>query len=113
MVRQRAYADALYVTEEREEKIMNTYDPPQIHHGLSFVAILFGMVGGLFFWWVPMGVVLSLAGLLFGFIDWNIVRRRSLDHSVAIIAMFISVTTFGLDLIVALLGLQTVTFGGP
>ncbi len=92
---------------------MNTTDHPRTQRGLSILAVVFGIVGGLFFWWVPMGVVLSLAGLLFGFIDWNAARRRSLDHSLSVIAMLISVVTFGLDLIVALLGLQTVTFGGP
>ncbi len=111
-LRKRVRFDADLGTMERI-KAMNTVNQPQTHRGLSILSVIFGIVGGLFFWWVPMGVVLSLAGLLFGFVDWNIARRRSWDHRLAVIAMLISVVTFGANLIVALLGLQTVTFGGP
>ena len=37
---------------------------------LSVSAIVFALLGGAFFWWVPMGMVLNLAGLMFGFVDW-------------------------------------------
>ena len=80
--------------------------------GLSVGAIVFGVLGGAFFWWVPMGMVLSLAGLLFGFVDWTNARKRSLDFRLSIAALLISATTLAFDLVIAWLGLQTLTFGG-
>jgi hypothetical protein len=78
---------------------------------LSICAIVFGMLGGVFYWWVPLGMVLGLTGLLFGFIDWTIARRRSLDFRLSIVAMLLSAATLGLDIVIAILGIQTVTFG--
>ncbi len=80
---------------------------------LSYGSILLAVLGGAFFWWVPMGMVMSLAGLMVGFVDWNTARRRSLYHRVAIIAIFLCAVALTLDCVVAYLGLQTVTFGEP
>ena len=37
--------------------------------GVSLASILFGILGGCFFWWVPLGIVLSITGLMFGLVD--------------------------------------------
>lgn len=76
-------------------------------------SLIFGVLGGAFYWWVPMGIVLSLTGLLCGFIDWTVARRRSLNARFSIVAMVLCAATLALDIVVALLGLQTLTFGGP
>ena len=78
---------------------------------LSVSAIIFGVLGGAFYWWVPLGMVLGLAGVLFGFVDWTMAHRRSLDYRLSIVAVFLSIATLSLDIVIALLGLQTVTFG--
>jgi hypothetical protein len=81
--------------------------------GLSVASILFGLVGGLFYWWVPFGMVLSLAGLVLGIIDCVSARRRSLDYRLAIIGTLLSAATLALDIVIALRGLEIVIFGGP
>jgi len=79
--------------------------------GLSLGAFVFGVLGAILFWWVPMGLVLSLAGLLIGFVDWTMARRRSLDFRLSIAAMIFCLAALGLDIVIVALGLQTVTFG--
>ncbi len=85
---------------------------PTALRGLSVTALVFGVLGGAFYWWVPMGIVLSLAGLMFGFVDWTAARRRSLDNRLSIVALLLSLATLALDIVIAYRGLQTWTFGG-
>jgi hypothetical protein len=81
--------------------------------GLSISSLIFGALGAVFYWWLPLGMVLSLTGLMFGFVDWTMALRRSLDRRLSIVAMFLCVATLSLDIVIAYLGLQTVTFGQP
>jgi hypothetical protein len=78
---------------------------------VAVAALIFGILGGIFYWWVPLGMILSLAGIVFGFSDWTMARRRSLDYRLSIVAVFISVATLALDFFIAALGWQTFTFG--
>ena len=80
--------------------------------GLSLAALVFGALGGVFFWWVPLGMVLSLTGLLLSFFDWTKVSKRSLDSRLSIVGLLISAATLALDIVIAWFGLQTLTFGG-
>jgi hypothetical protein len=58
-------------------------------------------------------MVLSLSGMMLGLIDWVRASRRSLDYRLAIVGVVLSIATLALDITIALLGLQLVTFGGP
>ena len=49
---------------------------------------------------------------MFGFVDWMMARRRSVDFRLAIAATLLCVVALALDIAIAALGLQTVTFGG-
>jgi hypothetical protein len=80
--------------------------------GVSIGSLVFGVLGGVLFWWLPMGMVLSLAGLLLGFFDWTVARRHSLDRRLSAIAMLICAGALTLDIVIAALGMQTLTFGG-
>lgn len=60
-----------------------------------------------------MGIVFGLTGFMFGFGDWTMARRRSLDHRLSIIAMLLCLLVLAVDVVVGVLGLQTVTFGSP
>jgi hypothetical protein len=81
--------------------------------GISVSSLIFGVLGGVFYWWLPLGMVLSLTGLLLGFADWTMARRRSLDGRLSIVAMVLAAAALALDCAIAYQGLQTVTFGGP
>jgi hypothetical protein len=90
---------------------METNQTTQSFRALSLASILFGVAGGAFSWWLPLGMVLSLTGLVLGFIDWVASRRRSLDHRLALAGVAIGILTLALNIVIAALGLQLVTFG--
>ena len=90
---------------------METSTQPQGLRIFSIASVVFGILGGVFFWWVPLGIVLSLAGLMFGMSDAIIARRRSLTYRLAITGLLVSVVTLALGIVIFVLGLQTVTFG--
>ncbi len=92
---------------------MATNNQSQALRGVSLASIIFGILGGGFFWWVPLGIVFSLTGLIFGLVDSFSARRRSLDYRLSIVGLVISVATLALGIVIAALGLQTVTFGWP
>jgi len=91
---------------------MNTSKTPTSLRGLSVTSLIFGVLGGVFFWWLPLGMVLSLTGLVLGFIDGTMARRRSLDFRLSILAIVLAGAALSLNIVIALLGLQSVTFGG-
>jgi hypothetical protein len=95
-----------------KENDMNASKTPTTLRGLSVGSLLFGALGAVFFWWLPLGMVMSLTGLVFGFIDWTMARRRSLDYRLSIVAILLAAAALALNIVIALLGLQTVTFGG-
>jgi uncharacterized membrane protein len=78
---------------------------------LGLGSILLGVLGGAFFWWAPLGLVLSMSGLILGFVDWNRARKHSLNKRLSIAAMIISLVTLVLCIVITALHLQTVTFG--
>jgi len=92
---------------------MNTTMQPRGIRAFSVGSIALGILGGTFFWWVPLGMVLSLAGLTLGMVDGISARRRSLAYQLAVVGCVISLVSLGLDLSIAFRGLQTLTFGMP
>lgn len=90
---------------------MNTGKETQGLRSLSFGSIALGVLGIVFFWWVPLGMVASLAGLTLGFIDWESARRRSLDYRLSVIGLLVGAAALTLDIVIAVLGMQTITFG--
>jgi hypothetical protein len=90
---------------------MNTNTEIQGLRALSFGSIVLGLFWSGFVWWVPLGMVLSLAGLTVGFIDWVSARRRSLDYRLSIVGLLVCAAALTLNIVIAVLGLQTITFG--
>jgi hypothetical protein len=78
--------------------------------GLSVTSIIAAILGAVFYWWVPLGMVLSLVGLTVGIADWIIASRRSLDARLSIVAVIVAVGALGLDIAIAWLGLEIVRF---
>ncbi len=79
---------------------------------LSFASILLGVLGGAVYWWAPMGLVLSLSGLILGFLDWTRARRQSLNYRLSIVGIVVSLATLIFAIVIMALGLEIVTFGG-
>jgi hypothetical protein len=90
---------------------MNASRDSQGLRALSFGSIALGLLGAIFYWWVPLGMVLGLSGFILGFIDSISARRRSLDYRMSIVGLLICTAALALDIGIGVLGLQTVTFG--
>lgn len=90
---------------------MNNNRETQGLRSLSFGSIALGVLGAVFFWWVPLGMIMSLSGLTLGVIDWESARRRSLDRRLAVVGLLLSAAGLAVDIIIAYLGMQMITFG--
>jgi hypothetical protein len=93
-----------------EGMVMANGNGTQSLRAFSIVAIVFGILGITFCWWVPLGMVLSLAGFMLGAIDWLLARRHSLDFRMSVLAMLLAVSAFALNVVIVALGWQLVTF---
>jgi hypothetical protein len=78
---------------------------------LALGAVSFGLLGGIFYWWTPLGIVLSLTGMLLGFIACINAPPRSGIRSVAVIGILLSAAFLVLDIAIAVQGLEWVQFG--
>jgi hypothetical protein len=95
-----------------KEREMITGNAPGNLRALSVGSLIFAVLGAVFYWWVPLGMVLGLAGLVLAFTDTTMARRRSLDYRLSIVALLFSAAALCLDFAIMFLHLQTVTFGG-
>ena len=75
---------------------------------LGIASLVFGILGGVFYWWTPLGMVLSLTGLIMGIVAWLNATPRTGSRSMAIAGTLLSAATFVLDLVIALLGLELI-----
>jgi hypothetical protein len=91
---------------------MDTRNTTGTFRGLTVGTLFFGALGVGLYWWVPMGMVMSLVGLMSGVVDWTLARQRSLDSRLAVAGIVLSVAALALNIVVAALGWQAVTFGG-
>jgi hypothetical protein len=78
--------------------------------GLGILSLLLGFLGGVFCWWTPLGMVLSLTGLVIGFVAWTYARRATVSFGLAIGGMLLSLATLILDGVIAGYGLELIRF---
>jgi hypothetical protein len=78
---------------------------------MGIASVVFGLLGGVFYWWTPLGMVLSLSGLIIGVVAWLSAAPRTTIRRLAIGGTILSAAAFVLDLVIALLGLELVQFG--
>jgi len=79
---------------------------PQI---LGVVSYILAALGVAFCWWLPLGMLFSLAGLTSGFVGWLNARRPMAMLLCG--GMFIAAVAFGIDLLAVWLNVVTVRFG--
>jgi hypothetical protein len=96
---------------DKQENAMNGDKTTTHLRGVGVSSVIFGILGWIFYWWLPLGMVWSLTGLVLGFVDWTMARRRSLDYRLSIAGILLSLGALALNIVIASLGLQTVTFG--
>lgn len=77
---------------------------------LGIVSFIFGLLGLLFCWWTPLGIVLSLAGLVIGIVGWVMVSTRTGRLGLIIAGTVLSLAALVLDLVIASVGLEIIKF---
>jgi len=77
---------------------------------LGIVSFIFGLLGLLFYWWTPLGIVLSLAGLVIGIVGWVMVSARTGRLGFIIAGTVLSLAALILDLVIAGQGLEIIKF---
>jgi hypothetical protein len=53
---------------------------------LGSISLIFGVLGGIFCWWTPMGMILSLTGILLGFAAWMMARKLTAGLRISVVA---------------------------
>lgn len=89
---------------------MEAYNSPVSVKGLGITSVCLGLLGGMFYWWTPLGMVMSLAGLLSGFIGLTYARRHTTGFGVLIAGVLLCALALILDFVIAGYGLELVKF---
>jgi hypothetical protein len=77
---------------------------------IGILSLILGLLGAAFYWWTPMGIVLSLAGLVFGLVGWTSDSRGSnaADHALVIGGTLLSLAALILGFVIADLNLELI-----
>src|SRR5262245_6508125 len=89
---------------------METDKTPVSVMTLGLTSVILGLLGAAFYWWTPLGMVISLSGLLAGFIGWTYARRNTVGIRFTIGGMILCAAALTLDFVIAGLGLELVKF---
>jgi hypothetical protein len=87
---------------------MENYKVPVRVRGIAVASLVFGLLGGAFCWWTPLGMVLSLTGLLMGFGGWTMARRMTVGIRLSIAGTLVSLATLVLNCVIAGWGLELI-----
>ncbi len=79
-------------------------------NAIGITSLGFGILGLAFYWWVPFGQVLALAGLILGIVCWALASRRSTGLGLPIAATLICAAILAFDLFVAFRGAELIQF---
>jgi hypothetical protein len=85
---------------------METYRAPSSSRGLGLSSLAFGFLGVAFCWWLPLGMVLSLTGLMLGLIGWVMGYPRAGHSGLWIAGTLGSVAGLFLCSVIAAYGLE-------
>jgi hypothetical protein len=92
-----------------EEGIMETTNVSVRPRVLGLISAVLGILGIAFWWYVPMGMVIGLTGLVLGLIGWFLTPRGA-SRGFVITGLVLSLAALVLDFIVLGQGLETYTF---
>jgi uncharacterized membrane protein len=79
-------------------------------HQLVLTSLAFGLLGGVFAWWLPVGMILSLAGLVLALIGATFVRQEPDELRPILGAVLVNLAMFVLNCVLAAGGLELVRF---
>jgi hypothetical protein len=79
--------------------------------GLGLGSLLLGLAGVGLFWWTPLGMVASLAGLILGFIGLQPAGAATASRALAVGGLVLSAVALCLNVFIAWRGLELVQYG--
>jgi hypothetical protein len=77
---------------------------------LGIFALVFGILGVTFWWWVPTGMILSLAGMILGLVAWTVRDRTAGGLGVLISGLVVSLAALLFNLLVAAFHWEIIRF---
>lgn len=91
--------------------VLYSHKPPALgvrsYSGLGMSSLALGFFGLVFFWLVPFGISLSLAGLIVGLIGWGLANGRNPALNLAIGGTLLSAAALAINLVIATGGWTT------
>ena len=87
---------------------MGTVTQPERFQGIAVGSLILGILGAVFFWWAPLGMVFSLTGLFMGLVAWLNAANRPASRPLAIAGTIVSAAALIVGLVVALTGLEII-----
>jgi hypothetical protein len=75
---------------------------------LGIAAVVFGILGLATYWWVPLGMVLSLTGLVMGFVGSISMPQRTNRFTLSLLGLIIAAIALAIDVMIAVRGLETI-----
>jgi hypothetical protein len=85
---------------------MKTIILPETAWTLGMGAWAVGLVGLLFYWVVPLGIIISLGAVVLGVVGWFASPRGANNRGVAISGTLFSLAVLGFNLVIATGGLD-------
>jgi hypothetical protein len=90
---------------------MAVYRALALYRVLGLVSVALGILGLVFYWWVPFGIMLALAGIMLGFSSWVLRPHQPRLIGLTLGGLLLSAVALGADLFIAMGGLELVKFG--
>jgi hypothetical protein len=77
-----------------------------LNRTLGMISVVLGVLGLALFWWAPFGMVLALAGLMFGAVGWIRSTHTGVVPAWAVVGTLFCLAVLALDLTIAAVGLE-------
>ena len=81
---------------------------PGRSRSLGVAAVVLGLLGLACYWWVPLGMVLSLTGLVLAIVGWVSSSRLGTSTGLIVAAFILCAAALALDLLVAVRGWEII-----
>jgi len=75
---------------------------------LAVAALILGLLGLVTYWWVPLGMVLSLTGLMLAIVGWVSSSRLGASTGLIVAALIVCAAALALDVLVAVRGWEII-----
>ncbi len=89
---------------------MTAYPSQLDTRALAFTSIVLGLIGLALCWWLPLGLVVSFAGLIIGIIGLIRSSVHTTYRRIAVVAALFCLAVVVFDLVLGANGLDLITF---